>query len=156
MKNLFIYAAVIAATMGSMTACSDFLDVKPVTNKQEPDFVSQEGITQLLTGMYARLNSTDANDGYFRSTLTNYVYGDVMGGDANKGRAERIVSAARSKALRSTSSSVILIFSISDCRTVSRISPCGTRPYVNCIRCTEFRRFITISSSARWNSGYPA
>ena len=85
MKNLFIYAAVIAATMGSMTACSDFLDVKPVTNKQEPDFVSQEGITQLLTGMYARLNSTDANDGYFRSTLTNYVYGDVMGGDANKG-----------------------------------------------------------------------
>ena len=69
MKNLFIYAAVIAATMGSMTACSDFLDVKPVTNKQEPDFVSQEGITQLLTGMYARLNSTDANDGYFRSTL---------------------------------------------------------------------------------------
>ena len=26
MKNLFIYAAVIAATMGSMTACSDFLD----------------------------------------------------------------------------------------------------------------------------------
>ena len=38
MKNLFIYAAVIAATMGSMTACSDFLDVKPVTNKQEPDF----------------------------------------------------------------------------------------------------------------------
>lgn len=27
MKNLFIYAAVIAATMGSMTACSDFLDV---------------------------------------------------------------------------------------------------------------------------------
>ena len=45
MKNLFIYAAVIAATMGSMTACSDFLDVKPVTNKQEPDFVSQEGIT---------------------------------------------------------------------------------------------------------------
>lgn len=35
MKNLFIYAAVIAATMGSMTACSDFLDVKPVTNKQD-------------------------------------------------------------------------------------------------------------------------
>lgn len=85
MKKLFIYAAVVAAAMGSMTSCSDFLEVRPVTNKQEPDFVSQEGVTQLLTGMYARLNSTDANDGYFRSTLTNYVYGDVMGGDANKG-----------------------------------------------------------------------
>lgn len=38
MKNLFIYAAVIAATMGSMTACSDFLDVKPVTNKTGTGF----------------------------------------------------------------------------------------------------------------------
>lgn len=85
MKKLFIYAAVVAAAIGSMTSCSDFLDVKPVTNKQEPDFISQEGVTQLLTGMYAKLNSTDANNGYFASTLTNYAYGDVMGGDANKG-----------------------------------------------------------------------
>lgn len=85
MKKLFIYAAVVAAAIGSMTSCSDFLDVKPVTNKQEPDFISQEGVTQLLTGMYAKLNSTDKNNGYFASTLTNYVYGDVMGGDANKG-----------------------------------------------------------------------
>lgn len=85
MKKLFIYAAVVAAAIGSMTSCSDFLDVKPVTNKQEPDFISQEGVTQLLTGMYAKLNSTDKNNGYFASTLTNYAYGDVMGGDANKG-----------------------------------------------------------------------
>lgn len=85
MKKLFIYAAIVAVAVGCMTSCSDFLDVKPITNKQEPDFVSQEGVTLLLTGMYARLNSTDADDGYFRSTLTNYVYGDVMGGDANKG-----------------------------------------------------------------------
>lgn len=81
MKKLFIYAAIAAAAMGSMTSCSDFLDVKPVTNKQEPDFVSQEGVTQLLTGMYAKLH----NNSYFEATLTNYVYGDVMGGDANKG-----------------------------------------------------------------------
>ncbi len=81
MKKLFIYAAIAAATMGSMTSCSDFLDVKPVTNKQEPDFVSKEGVTQLLTGMYAKLHNTN----YFEGTLTNYVYGDVMGGDANKG-----------------------------------------------------------------------
>ncbi len=85
MKKLFIYTAIAAAVAGSMTSCSDFLEVKPITNKSEPDFISKEGVTQLLTGMYARLNSTDADDGYFRSTLTNYVYGDVMGGDANKG-----------------------------------------------------------------------
>lgn len=81
MKKLFIYAAIAAAAAGSMTSCSDFLDVKPVMNKSEPDFVSQEGVTQLLTGMYAKLHNTN----YFEGTLTNYVYGDVMGGDANKG-----------------------------------------------------------------------
>lgn len=85
MKKLFIYTAMAIAMAGGYSSCSDFLDVRPVTNKQEPDFISKEGVIQLLTGMYARLNSTDANDGYFRSTLTNYVYGDVMGGDANKG-----------------------------------------------------------------------
>ena len=81
MKKIFIYAAMAAAVMGVSTSCSDFLDVKPITNKQEPDFASQEGITQLLTGMYAKLHNT----AYFEGTLTNYTYGDVMGGDANKG-----------------------------------------------------------------------
>ena len=81
MKKIFIYAAMAAAVMGVSTSCSDFLDVKPITNKQEPDFASQEGITQLLTGMYAKLHNTS----YFEGTLTNYTYGDVMGGDANKG-----------------------------------------------------------------------
>ena len=65
--KIFIYAAMAAAVMGVSTSCSDFLDVKPITNKQEPDFASQEGITQLLTGMYAKLHNTS----YFEGTLTN-------------------------------------------------------------------------------------
>lgn len=85
MKRIFIYAAMFAAAIGGMTSCSDFLEVNPVGKVSEPDFLSQDGVDKLLTGMYAKLNSTDANDGYFRSTLTNYVYGDVMGGSANKG-----------------------------------------------------------------------
>ena len=85
MKKLFIYAAIAAAALGGMTSCSDFLEVNPVGKVSEPDFTSQKGITQLLTGMYAKLNSTGSSDGYFRSTLSNYVYGDIMGGDANKG-----------------------------------------------------------------------
>ena len=85
MKRLIICAAVAAVAAGGMTSCSDFLDVKPVTNKNESDFVSKEGVTQLVTGMYASLNSSDQLDNPFCATLTNYVYGDVMGGDANKG-----------------------------------------------------------------------
>lgn len=30
MKRLFIYAAIAAAAIGSMTSCSDFLEVEPV------------------------------------------------------------------------------------------------------------------------------
>lgn len=79
MKKLFIYSAITA--LFAMGSCSDFLQVDPVGNKSEKDFVSQEGVTQLLTGMYAKLHNTS----YFEGTLSNYVYGDVMGGDANKG-----------------------------------------------------------------------
>jgi hypothetical protein len=39
----------------------------------------------IITGMYAELYNT--NDWYFESPLTNYQYGDVMGGQANKGSA---------------------------------------------------------------------
>lgn len=81
MKNILKYLAVAAVALGTMVSCSDFLEEKPVVNKSEDDFVNQEGINQLLTGMYARLY----NDDYFASTLSNYPYGDVMGGDANKG-----------------------------------------------------------------------
>mgnify|MGYP000223035158 FL=1 len=64
-----------------MTSCSDFLEVEPVGKMSEPDFLNQEGVSRLITGMYATLH----NDSYFEGTLTNYAYGDVMGGSANKG-----------------------------------------------------------------------
>ena len=80
MKRLFIYAAIAAAAIGSMTSCSDFLEVEPVGKMSEPDFLNQEGVSRLITGMYATLH----NDSYFEGTLTNYAYGDVMGGSANK------------------------------------------------------------------------
>ena len=58
-----------------------FLEVEPVGKMSEPDFLNQEGVSRLITGMYATLH----NDSYFEGTLTNYAYGDVMGGSANKG-----------------------------------------------------------------------
>ena len=62
-------------------SCSDFLDVKPVGNVSEADFANVEGVDQLVTGMYAKMH----DDSYFEATLSNYAYGDVMGGSANKG-----------------------------------------------------------------------
>lgn len=81
MKKLFIYSAMTALlTLGS-TSCSDFLEVKPVGAVTEEDFANAEGVDQLVTGMYAKMH----DNSYFEATLSNYVYGDVMGGSANKG-----------------------------------------------------------------------
>ena len=41
MKRLFIYAAIAAAAIGSMTSCSDFLEVEPVGKMSEPDFLNR-------------------------------------------------------------------------------------------------------------------
>lgn len=79
MKKLFIYSAMTA--LFAMGSCADFLQVDPVGKKSEMDFQNQEGIVQLTTGMYAKLHCTN----YFEGTLSNYAYGDVMGGSANKG-----------------------------------------------------------------------
>lgn len=63
------------------SACSDFLDVRPVGAVDEDALLNKEGIDKVITGMYAKLHNTS----YFEATLSNYVYGDVMGGSANKG-----------------------------------------------------------------------
>lgn len=81
MKKLFIYSAMTALlTLGS-SSCSDFLDVKPVGAVREENLSNQEGVDQLVTGMYAKMH----DNSYFEATLSNYAYGDVMGGSANKG-----------------------------------------------------------------------
>lgn len=80
MKRLFIYSA-MTAMLALGTSCSDFLDVKPVGNVSETDFANVTGVEQLLTGMYAKMH----DNSYFEATLSNYAYGDVMGGSANKG-----------------------------------------------------------------------
>ncbi len=79
MKKFYIYSAI--AVLVTLTGCSDFLEIAPVGKVSEPDFLSKEGIIQLTTGMYAKMHNND----YFAGTLSNYAYGDVMGGSANKG-----------------------------------------------------------------------
>jgi len=81
MKKLFIYSAMAAVMSLGATSCSDFLEVKPIGSVTEKDFTNPAGVDQLVTGMYAKLH----DNSYFEATLSNYVYGDVMGGSANKG-----------------------------------------------------------------------
>jgi hypothetical protein len=79
MKNIITYVALVM-TLGA-TACSDFLNVRPVGAVDESTLLTRDGIEMTLIGAYARMHNTS----YFEATLTNYQYGDVMGGSANKG-----------------------------------------------------------------------
>lgn len=79
MKKILIFSAITA--LFSFGSCSDLLEINPVGKLSEPDFQNQKGINQLITSMYAKMH--DAS--YFEATLSNYAYGDVMGGSANKG-----------------------------------------------------------------------
>jgi hypothetical protein len=68
------------------TSCSDFLDIPPVGAVDEAALVANKnGIEMGLSGMYSLLYAVNFAD--FAAPLSNYQYGDVMGGQANKGSA---------------------------------------------------------------------
>lgn len=83
MKKIFIYVAM--AAMFTMASCSsDYMDVTPVGAVDESALADQNGVEKVVTGMYAALYANNFDD-YFAGTLSNWCYGDVMGGSANKG-----------------------------------------------------------------------
>ena len=95
MKKLFLYAAIIAALFGITTSCSDFLEVDTVGTVDSNALLTESGIDYTITGMYSLLYGYDQDDGgtaYFYATVSNYTYGDVLAGDANKGATYTVQS----------------------------------------------------------------
>ncbi len=78
MRKYFIYSIILLFVM---SACSDFLDVRAVGSVDENTLANQFGVDLATNAVYASFHQT----GYFDRTLSNYAYGDVMGGSANKG-----------------------------------------------------------------------
>lgn len=80
MRNIYIIYSVIILL--GITGCStEFSDIRPVGSVDEATLSDKEGVDMLVVGMYASLLNND----YFNATLSNWAYGDVMGGSANKG-----------------------------------------------------------------------
>jgi hypothetical protein len=84
MKKYSILSMLIGLLM--ITSCSDFLDIRPVGKVDENALLNDKGIDMALSGMYSLLYAVNFSD--FGAPLSNYQYGDVMGGQANKGSAE--------------------------------------------------------------------
>lgn len=84
-KILILFTVAFLVLLGS---CKDFLSVRPVGAVDESNFVgTKDGINLALAGMYASLYTSynvESPD-YFSPTISDWVYGDVIGGDANKG-----------------------------------------------------------------------
>ena len=80
MKKYITYI-ILAASGLALPSCSDFLDRRAVGTVNQEDLLNKEGIDKVITGMYSSLHNTS----YFDCTLSNFAYGDVLGGSANKG-----------------------------------------------------------------------
>ena len=80
MKKIFLSLFIIVVF--GMYSCNDFLYVRPVGQVDEDALLTHEGITMVMTSMYSTFYSTG-----FNNATTNYCWGDVLGGSANKGSA---------------------------------------------------------------------
>mgnify|MGYP002624696722 FL=1 len=87
MKKAILYSAMALATTLGMSGCGDdFLLIDPAGAVSEATLTNDQGIDFVLTGAYASMNgmigSPWSNPG---NSLSNIVFGDVVGADANKG-----------------------------------------------------------------------
>jgi starch-binding outer membrane protein, SusD/RagB family len=76
------YLAVFALIIASTNSCKDeFLEVEPTTSLTEDQLTSRKGLEGQLIGAYSMLSGR----GGFYAGSTDWLWGSVLGGDANKG-----------------------------------------------------------------------
>lgn len=87
MKKVLLYSAFALGTLTMSTGCGDnFLMLTPVSSTSEATLSNATGVDYLLTGAYSTFNSmVSSAGGMGEASLTNWVWGDIVGGDANKG-----------------------------------------------------------------------
>ena len=86
MKKVLLYSAFALGTLTMNTGCGEnFLMINPVGSVSESKLTTEEGIDFVLTGAYASFNNMRQVEGCGGASLTNWVFGDIMGADANKG-----------------------------------------------------------------------
>ena len=89
MKNKFLYLLLATSTMIGVYACNkSFLDVTPQGVLDEATLASEKGVNKLLLSAYAMLDGHDGGlglGGEWGSSGSNYLYGSMGAGEANKG-----------------------------------------------------------------------
>jgi starch-binding outer membrane protein, SusD/RagB family len=85
MRNIFKKKAAIlligAMVLGPLACKDSFLDIPPAGQLAETQLASAKGVEGLLIGAYAAINGR----GDWHAGATNWLWGSIRGGDANKG-----------------------------------------------------------------------
>jgi starch-binding outer membrane protein, SusD/RagB family len=89
MKNIFNKKSLVMATalcMLVVISCKDtFLEVKPTGQLAQAQLSSKAGLEGALIGAYALMSGTGGNSYSRLASSSNWVFGSILGGDANKG-----------------------------------------------------------------------
>ncbi len=82
MKITRIFILTLITLVGTTVACKEsFLEVPPAASLDEEALATQKGLEGVLIGAYSQLLGKDA----FYSDASNWFWGSIMGGEANKG-----------------------------------------------------------------------
>ncbi|WP_373495739.1 RagB/SusD family nutrient uptake outer membrane protein [Aquiflexum sp.] len=85
-KYLKLLSVSAVLLMGGLYyGCSDFLEVNPKGALDENVLATEAGAETLLIGAYALLDGTSNNITGWEGASSNWVYGSIVGGEANKG-----------------------------------------------------------------------
>lgn len=86
MKKSILYPA-LALLLTATGGCTDsFLTIDPAGAVSETTLTTPDGVDMLLTGAYASVFNNNAGLAWMGyGSISNWVYGDVVGADANKG-----------------------------------------------------------------------
>ncbi|MGP1435669.1 MAG: RagB/SusD family nutrient uptake outer membrane protein [Phocaeicola sp.] len=85
MKKTIFYSIMALAIFTTTSCGDDFLQIEPVGAVGETTLMTADGVDYVLTGAYSTLNNMIQTHWMGAASLSNYVFGDVAGADANKG-----------------------------------------------------------------------
>ncbi|HVY73847.1 MAG TPA: RagB/SusD family nutrient uptake outer membrane protein [Puia sp.] len=101
MKRIF---SIIIIAAFSSTACNkDFLNVPPQGAQTLNAYYNGKGVNDLLTGAYHDLTGISTNSGWWSTSGTYWVYGDITSGDAYTGGPNTLPDASAIEEFQTTS-----------------------------------------------------
>src|ERR1700730_3749273 len=103
MKRIF-YFITVALTVITAGCHKSFLSVPPQGQQSIEAYYNYTGVQNLLTGAYHDLTGISTNSGWWSTSGTYWVYGDITSGDAYTGGPNTLPDASSIEQFKTTAS----------------------------------------------------